>query len=179
MDLRGPGSEYTEIMKWLTVLIVTLAASLTFAQGWKTVSSKEVGLTFSVPSTPKTSSRTDKEGNYTIQSRMWVSQASGANFVASVSIIPTNAPAALGQNMIKGIKKGFLNSTSAKVVNEKAATYAGISGTQITFKNPQNVQGALWIVNRGSKIFTFTVAKQNANYSAEVKKFFGSVKLAR
>lgn len=162
-------------MKWLSVLVISLIASVSFGQSWKTITSKEAGITFNVPTTPKSTTRTD-EG---VQSRMWVSSAGNANFVVSVSFPPAKAPATFAKQMSDGIKGGFLKSTNATAVSDKTATYAGISGREIIFKNPSGVHGSLWIINRNNRIYTLTIAKQSTAYQADRKKFFGSLKLTK
>lgn len=162
-------------MKWLSVLVITLIASVSFGQTWKTISSKEAGLTFSVPTTPQSSTRTDQG----VQSRMWISSSANTNFVVSVSFPPAKAPATYAKQMSDGIKTGFLNSTNAKAVSDKTASYAGISGREIIFKNPSGVHGSLWIINRNNKIYTMTIAKKSSAFQAEQKKFFGSLKLSK
>jgi hypothetical protein len=162
-------------MKWIWVLLASLATSLVLAQGWKTVSSKEAGLQFSMPSAPKPSTREDKDGDFAVQTRMWTAQGN-ANYVVSVSFIPPNAPSQFIPNMITGIKQGFLRTTSGKVVSEKPATYAGVTGKEIVFTTAGGAKGSLWIITRKLKVITLTVAKQG-DYQAERKKFFGSLKL--
>ena len=164
-------------MKWLGVFLLTVVSAVVLAQGWKTISSQEAGLQFSVPAQPKASSRTDSDGGYSVPTRMWVASAGNANYVVSVSFIPGNAPATFSSNMVKGIKKGFLASTGGSIVSDKPATYAGIAGQQMTFSTPSGVRGDVWIISRGKKVYTLTIAKQAGNYNAEKAKFFGSLKL--
>lgn len=162
-------------MKWLSVLVISLIASVSFGQSWKTITSKEAGLTFNVPSNPQSSTRTD-EG---IQTRMWIASSGNSNFVVSVSFKPANAPANFDKQMADGIKKGFLNSTNATALSDKSATYAGIPGREIVFKNSKGIHGSIWIISKNSKIYTLTVAKQSSAYQAEQKKFFNSLKLTK
>jgi hypothetical protein len=162
-------------MKWLSILVISLIASVAMAQNWKTIASKEAGITFNVPTTPQSSTRTD-EG---IQTRMWISSSGNSNFVVSVSFRPSNAPANFDKQMADGIKKGFLNSTGATATSDKPATYAGVKGREIVFKNPKGVHGAIWIISRNNKIYTLTVAKQSSAYQAEQKRFFNSIKLSK
>jgi hypothetical protein len=165
-------------MKWLGVFLLTVVSAVVLAQGWKTISSKEAGLQFSVPAEPKASSRTDADGGYSVPTRMWIATGGNTNYVVSVSFIPNNAPSSFSANMVKGIKKGFLDSTSGKIVADKPATYAGVSGQQMTFSTPTGVKGDVWIITRGKKVITFTIAKAaGSSYSAEKAKFFGSLKL--
>lgn len=162
-------------MKWLSVVLISLIASVAFSQAWKTVSSKEVGLTFSVPTQPQSSTRTDQG----IKTRMWKSESGDTNYVVSVSSIPGNAPPNFGKEMSDGIKTGFLNSVNGKATSDKAATYAGVKGREITFTAGNGAKGALWIIDRGNRIYTLTVANRKGVYQAAQKRFFSSLKLTR
>lgn len=165
-------------MKWVAILCLALVASFASAQSWKVISSQEAGLKFSVPTQPKTSTRTDTDRGYSVQTRMWLSQST-TNYVVSVSFLPKGSPAGFSKNMVEGIKTGFVQSTGGKVISDKTATYAGIAGRLVTISVPSNgVTGALWIVQRNSKIYTFTVAKKGQSLEAEKTKFYGSVKLS-
>jgi hypothetical protein len=164
-------------MKWVAILCLAVIACLAPAQAWKVITSKEAGLKFSVPVQPKTSTRTDTDRGYSVQTRMWLAQST-TNYVVSVSFLPKNMPAGFSKNMVDGIKSGFVQSTGGKVVSDKIATYAGITGRQISITVPSGVNGALWIVQRNSKIYTFTVAKQGKSYEAEKAKFYNSIKLS-
>jgi hypothetical protein len=164
-------------MKWIGILCLALVTCLSSAQAWKTITSQEAGLRFSVPVQPKTSTRTDTDRQYKVQTRMWLAQST-TNYVVSVSFLPKNLPAGFRRNMVEGIKTGFVQSTGGKVVSDKTATYAGITGRQITITVPSGVNGAIWIVERPTKVYTFTVAKQGGSYEAQKSKFFGSIKLS-
>lgn len=164
-------------MKWVAILCLALVACLAPAQSWKVISSNEAGLKFSVPVQPKTSTRTDTDRGYSVQTRMWLAQST-TNYVVSVSFLPKNMPAGFAKNMVEGIKTGFVQSTGGKVLSDKTASFAGIAGRLINISTPAGINGSLWIVQRNSKIYTFTVAKQGKSYEAERTKFYGSVKLS-
>lgn len=166
-------------MKWLTLVLACLLIPVSFAQTWKPVVFKAAGVTFQMPTPPQSSSRTDHDGGIAVKSHMWISSSPTANYVTSISMVPKSAPSSFIANMIEGIKKGFLESTSATVKSDKQAVYAGVTGRQVTFSTPSGANGALWIVRRGNNVLTMTVAKKGTSYDAERAKFFGSLKLAK
>ncbi len=165
-------------MKWIVALFVVAISGLAPAQAWKSIASREAGLQFSVPSQPQTSTRTDKDGGYSVQTRLWISSAGNSNYVVSVSFLPKDVPAKFTQNMIDGIKSGFLKSTGGTATSDKPATFARITGRQIEFSTSAGVKGAIWIVKNLNKVYTFTVAKQDGKFQAGREKFFGSIKLS-
>ncbi len=162
-------------MKWLSVVLLSLVTAVAFSQAWKTVSSKEVGLSFSVPAQPESSTRTDQG----IQTRMWKSESGDTNYVVSVSSIPGKVPAGFSKQMSDGIKSGFLNSVNGKATSDKPATYSGIKGREVIFTAGNGAKGALWIIDRGNHIYTLTVANRKGVYQAAQKRFFNSLKLMK
>jgi len=164
-------------MKWLVLFLTVLLSQIGFAQRWQPVTYKEGGLTFQVPNKPQTTNRTDQQGNVSVPSKMWISNTPNANYVVSISTIPKSVSSSFVPEMIEGIKKGFLDSTNGNVTSDKQATYAGVSGRQISFKTSNGAYGALWIIRRSNRVITMTVAKNATNYEAEKAKFFGSLKI--
>ena len=164
-------------MKFVLALLCAVSFSLASAQTWKTINAKDSGISFMVPAVPKASTRTDKDQGISINTKMWISNAPTANYVVSVSVVPASAPARYIDNMIEGIKAGFLNSTSGTALSDKSATYANIKGREITFKTASGATGALWIINRNHKVTTLTIAKRSGSYTAERSKFFNSLRL--
>lgn len=164
-------------MRSSLALLIAMVSVAAVAQGWQTISSKEAGFKVNVPTQPQTSSRTDKDGQYSIQTRIWVASQGPSNYVVSVSFLPKGAPAQMTNNMIAGIKSGFVRTTGATVVSDRPATYSGIAGRHIAFKTAAGVVGAMWIVTRSNRVYTLTLGKQKGTYQAEQAKFFGSFRL--
>jgi hypothetical protein len=158
-------------------LAIALFAALSFAQGWRTITVRDAGLSFSMPVLPQASKRTDQDRNVVVQTRMWVGSQPNTNYVVIASTVPPNAPAGFAKNMKEGMLKGFLNSTGSKVDSDKDASYGKVKGRQITFTSAAGAKGALWIVERGRRIYSLSMARQKGAIDPDRAKFFGSLKL--
>jgi hypothetical protein len=168
-----------QVMKIGLIAAASIASLSTFAvaQTWKPMTDKELGLTVSLPSQPQASQRTDKDGKVTIKTKIWISSLVDSNYVVSVSILPPKMPAAAAKKMVDDVKMGFLNSVGASAKSDKTAVYAGISGREVTFEAANGARGALWVVLRGGKMITLTLAKKAGSYAADQKRFFSSLRL--
>lgn len=164
-------------MKILAGVACSLLATLAVAQAWRTITVRDAGLSFSMPVLPQASKRTDQDGKYTVQTRMWVGSQPTTNYVVIVSIVPPNAPAGFTKNMKEGMLKGFLNSTGSKVDSDKTATYGKVTGRQILFTAASGAKGALWIIDRGKRVYSLSMARKSGSIDPDRLKFFGSIKL--
>jgi hypothetical protein len=164
-------------MKLFIALSCALLATFAIAQNWRSITVRDAGLSFSMPVLPQASQRTDQDGKYSVKTRMWVGSQPNSNYVLSASQVPANAPKSFAVSMKEGMVKGFVNSTGAKVESDKTAKYGSVSGRQILFTTASGAKGALWIVERGKRIYSLSMARQGAAIDPDRLKFFGSLKL--
>ena len=164
-------------MRFLYIFVCCLLAAVVLAQGWRQIIFREAGLSFSMPVLPQATKRTDQDGGISVVTHMWVGSLPGANYVVSASLIPANAPASFTVNMKEGMVKGFLNSTGGKIETDKNVSYNKVGGRQITFTTANGAMGALWIVERGKKVYSMTLAKKQGSIDPDRAKFFGSLRL--
>ena len=103
----------------------------------------------------------------------------GKPFVCAVSktLLPPGTKVGEVKQLVAGLKGQLIRSANATKTGDHPATYAGHAGAQTNFKTATGGMGAVWTTRVGGAVYSVTFAGQTGTNAAEMKRFFGSLKI--
>ena len=156
---------------------ITLIATILVGQSWTTYTSHPDKFTASFPSKVTTQSQKVNESGINVTTNIFFGTNNGKVCVLSATAFPAKMSAKDRKNLTAGIATGFFKTSGMEKVSESAVKYNSLSGRYYKLKRDA-IQGALWIVDGGTIVYTLTAMNKSGNSADLEKKFFSSLKIA-
>ncbi|MFZ4506798.1 MAG: hypothetical protein ACOYON_03765 [Fimbriimonas sp.] len=158
-----------------TALLAVVASAQ--AADWTRYKYPENGFSVTLPIAPVKQTQSQSEVGLSVTTDIYISRDKAVTTVVSVSKLPANTSKQVKQNLIEGIKSGFLRSTKATGTADKSQKYGGLEGRLIQFKLPAGPEGAMWIYEVKDKVYALTILGPAPRNDSVASKFFGSFKV--